>query len=38
MYIFHLLWTLTVSVKGHALAHFVVALRDKPEGRGFDSV
>ena len=31
-------WVLIVSVKGHALAHFVVALRYKPEGRGFDSL
>jgi hypothetical protein len=29
MYVFHILWMLIVSVKGHALAHFVVALRYK---------
>jgi hypothetical protein len=27
---------LIVSAKGYALAHFVVALRYMPEGRGFD--
>jgi len=36
MYVFHLLWMLIVSAKEHALPHFVVALRYKPEGRIFD--
>jgi hypothetical protein len=29
---------LIVSVKWHALAHFVVARLYKPEGRGFDTL
>jgi hypothetical protein len=36
MYVFHLLWMLIVSAKGHALPHFFVALRYKPESRIFD--
>ena len=34
---FFLYFPLHITIRGHAVAHLVEALRYKPEGRGFDS-